>query len=211
MAGAGEDWPTLKTIITRLLAKRSNRSDLPRYAGAVRALPGRHHCCMHRGHVPGRADRQGLRLVLTGVCTSSQRHAVHVNIARTDDPSLRGPLTDTYFACITHSTCLCGCPPFSEAQHVFGLAVHDQLLVEPHSNIGVTYFSPSVMGLRSFDVSQVACVQTQWWSCETDAVRAASNCVFTPLANSTARIDCSSVRSAIALLSKPALRLSSLE
>ncbi|CAL8467415.1 g6953 [Coccomyxa elongata] len=40
--------------------------------------------------------------------------------------------------------------------------------------------------------SQVACVQTRWWSCETDAVSAASNCGFTPLANSTARIDCSS-------------------
>ncbi len=47
---------------------------------------------------------------------------------------------------------------------------------------------------------QVACVQTRWWSCETDALRAASNCGFTPLGNSTARIGCSSVQSTVSLL-----------
>ena len=43
-------------------------------------------------------------------------------------------------------------------------------------------------------------MQTRWWSCETDALRAASNCGFTPLGNSTARIGCSSVQSTVSLL-----------
>ncbi|EIE24426.1 U-box-domain-containing protein [Coccomyxa subellipsoidea C-169] len=36
----------------------------------------------------------------------------------------------------------------------------------------------------------VSCVNTKWWTCTTDASRAASSCAFAPLSNGTARIDC---------------------
>lgn len=37
-----------------------------RCAGAVRAVSERDHSHVHRGYLPGRPDRQGLRLVFTG-------------------------------------------------------------------------------------------------------------------------------------------------
>lgn len=40
---------------------------------------------------------------------------------------------------------------------------------------------------------QLSCMETKWWNCSTEASRAPSTCDFTPLANSTARIDCESV------------------